>query len=800
MAQITHNHFLDTVDQVFTYAKHLKILHLKATGEQFTGRTIQVGAKVLYHFGTTGYLGLEQEKHLKEAAKNAIDRYGTQFPLSKSYIAHPLYDQLESLMAQIYKQKVIITKNATLAHMAAIPVLVGDKDAILMDHQVHWSVQDAAKRLKLRGVKIELVRHNRLDILEEKIQQISPKVNNIWYMADGVYSMFGDFAPVEELMDLSKKYKQLHLYFDDVHGMSWIGKHGRGYVMHKIKQLTPKTVIIGTLSKTFGANGSFILCGNQEHLNKIKTFGGPLTFSAQLDPASVGAAIAAAEIHLSDKINEYQEDLKNKINHFNLLVREYNLPLVEKNESPVFFLATGIPETGYRLTAKLMKKGFFVNMGLFPAVPSKNTGLRITISRHNCKNEMEKLAQTLYECYPKIMKDTDNSIERMAKVFKKDFKPLKQTIISSSLQVIHKKSIRDIPKKQWNACFRNQGILDWEGFKFLETCFQNNDEPEHNWEFHYLQIIDDKGQILAMGAFTLSLWKDDLLAKPGLSLQIEKKREKEKYFLSSKVLALGSLFSDGLSLYVKENLNNTQKVMTTLLNFLEEIAGNRQASKIVLRDFKLSNPYHTFFQGQGFIPVNMPEVCMVEKLEWENLTEFKKLLSKKSRKHFEKDVQPYQEKVKIKVMAKTNENELSRFYNLYIQVKNKNIGLNTFSYPKSVFENMNRTEEWEFIALYPKGNDNIENVVGVMFCYRNHKTYVPSLVGLDYKYNAEYQTYRQLLFESIKRAKEEKFEKVDFGISANFEKKKMGARIIPQVAYMQANTNFIMDYMEIQQG
>src|SRR5690606_30846491 len=118
-------------------------------------------------------------------------------------------------------------------------------------------------------------------------------------------------------------------------------------------------------------------------------------------------------------------------------------------------------------------------------------------------------------------------------------------------------------------------------------------------------------QILAMGAFTLSLWKDDLLAKPGLSLQIEKKREKEKYFLSSKVLGLGSLFSDGLPLYIKENLNNTQKVMTTLLNFLEEIAGNRQASKIVLRDFKLSNPYHTFFQGQGFIPVNMPEVCMV---------------------------------------------------------------------------------------------------------------------------------------------------------------------------------------------
>src|SRR5690606_22408751 len=115
------------------------------------------------------------------------------------------------------------------------------------------------------------------------------------------------------------------------------------------------------------------------------------------------------------------------------------------------------------------------------------------------------------------------------------------------------------------------------GFRFLETCFQNHKEPEHNWEFYYLQVVDASGQTLAMAVFTLSLWKDDLLAKPNLSLQIEKQREKEKYFLTSKVLGLGSLFSDGLPLYIKKDHGNQEKVIAVLLNSLEEIANNHKA-------------------------------------------------------------------------------------------------------------------------------------------------------------------------------------------------------------------------------
>lgn len=98
MAKIKHNNFIDTVDEVLSGAKKEGVLHLYAEDKKLTGRTIQIKGKEMFHFGTTGYLGLEQDIRLKEAAIAAINDFGTQFPLSKSYISHPLYNELEQKM------------------------------------------------------------------------------------------------------------------------------------------------------------------------------------------------------------------------------------------------------------------------------------------------------------------------------------------------------------------------------------------------------------------------------------------------------------------------------------------------------------------------------------------------------------------------------------------------------------------------------------------------------------------------------------------------------------------------------
>ena len=87
MAKVKHNNFIDTVDEVITNAANAGVIHLRATGEALNGRHITINGKPSYHFGTTGYLGLEQDRRLKNAAKDAIEKYGTQFPLSKTKLS-----------------------------------------------------------------------------------------------------------------------------------------------------------------------------------------------------------------------------------------------------------------------------------------------------------------------------------------------------------------------------------------------------------------------------------------------------------------------------------------------------------------------------------------------------------------------------------------------------------------------------------------------------------------------------------------------------------------------------------------
>src|SRR5690606_1880195 len=168
MAKLQPTNFLDTVHDVFTDAIKAGVLHLHAEGKKLTGRHIEIKGRQLSHFGTTGYLGLEQDTRLKAAALHAIEHYGTQFPISKSYISHPLYQQLEEQVYAMYGQPVVITKNSTLGHMGVIPSIVKDQDAIILDHQVHWSVQNAAKILKTRSIPIALIRHSDLNMLEDK--------------------------------------------------------------------------------------------------------------------------------------------------------------------------------------------------------------------------------------------------------------------------------------------------------------------------------------------------------------------------------------------------------------------------------------------------------------------------------------------------------------------------------------------------------------------------------------------------------------------------------------------------------
>lgn len=796
MAKIKHNNFLDTVNNVISDAAQQGVLHLYAEGDAFTGRTIEVKGKVLYHFGTTGYLGLEQDPRLKASAVSAIQKYGTQFPLSKSYISHPLYRDLEEKIGQMYQQPIIITKNSTLGHLGAIPSAVDDRDAVILDHQVHWSVQNACKLLKSRSISVDMVRHNNLGMLEDKIKFHSQNRNRIWYMADGIYSMFGDSAPIHELMALSDKYPQLHFYMDDVHGMSWAGRHGTGFVLDKLNDLPENMLLFGTLSKTFGASGAVLVCPDKKMHHRIKTFGGPLTFSAQLEPASVAAASASADIHLSSEIYGLQSELRERIQYFNALLAETDLPLVDKNSSPVFYIGTGMPKTGYNFVNRLMGEGFYVNLGLFPAVPVKNTGVRLTISRHNQKEEIKALVEAMVHHYPIALEETGTDMERVRQAFALESREIRPKVASSDLDVQLEESVTGIDKELWDGLFHGQGAYDWDGLLFLETSFHGNELVEHNWEFRYLMVRDRQGKPILATFMTIGIWKDDMLAKESISRDLEEIRAYDPYHMTSKVLSIGSLFTEGNHLYFDENHPLKGEAFGILMQTLETLEHQMDTKMTVLRDFGLDDPLGKFLNGQGFVRIQMPDSCTVDLLEGEDIDAYISKLSVRNRRHFRKEIQTFEPGFRVDILQTCHKKQLGQIMELYGNVHRNNLGLNTFPFPDRVFGNMAGHPKWEFITL------SLEEIpaksIGVMLCYKSQgKTYVPAFVGLDYDYVWSHHTYRQLLYQTIKRAIDLGFDRIDFGMTAAFEKRKLGATVTERFAYIQASDNFAMELLGI---
>ncbi|SHN12019.1 aminotransferase class I/II-fold pyridoxal phosphate-dependent enzyme [Flavobacterium xinjiangense] len=801
MAKIKHNNFIDTVDEMLSAAKNEGAIHLYAEDKILSGRTIQINAKEMFHFATTSYLGLEYDHRLKAAAISAITKYGTQFPLSKTYISHPLYHELENKIEAMYGVPGIVTKNSTLGHFAVIPTAIRDEDGVLLDHQVHWSVQNACQLLKLREIPVEMIRHNNLQMLEEKIKELSSKCKKIWYMADGVYSMFGDYAPIKDLLQLCKKYAQLQLYFDDVHGMSWKGKNGTGYVLDILKELPENIMIVGTLSKTFGASGAVFITSDTKLRERIKNFGGPLTFSAQLEPASVAAASASADIHLSPEIIILQDELAQKITYFNSIIKATSLPMIAPNSSPVFFLGTAMPLTAYRLVQRLFNEGYFVNPGLYPAVPVKNSGIRITVSRNNQEEDIKGLVQALEYHFPKALEETSNTMNKVSMAFgiSKITQKKEKLVPQSSLNLQYETSIKQLDRATWNTLLGGQSIFDWDGLCFLEDAFKNSADPKNNWSFHYYIISDNNNVPLLATFFTFGLWKDDMLAPESVSLQLEEKRIRNPFYLTSKVLGMGSLFTEGNHCYINKAHPLSKDAVELLSEQVEMLNQNLNADMLVLRDFDEDVELNRMFHNHGFIKINMPETCIIQNVSWNTIEEFTSTLSARSKKHFTKEILPFEKAFDITIKEQLTPNEIIQGYQLYKNVKNNNYAVNTFTHSIDVFEKMTTNPHWEFILLHLKNTEETQNVsplVGILFCYKNlDQTYVPSLIGMDYAVPKKFSLYRQLLFQGIKRAQELSYKRIDFGITATFEKRKLGAKVIPKIAYIQAKDNFSMEFM-----
>jgi 7-keto-8-aminopelargonate synthetase-like enzyme len=807
MAKINHNNSLDTIDELLTDAKQRGVIHLVSDVNSLSDRKLPIFEKEFLNFGTCGYLGLELDQRLKDGAIDFTQKYGTQYGISRGYLSSGINVQLEEYLSQMFDNRPVLTYSSTSsAHISVIPTLITSEDAIILDQQVHFSLQTAAQLLRQKGVPIEMIRHSNMDMLEKQLIQLSKKHKKIWYLIDGVYSMYGDVAPFGSLLYLMEKYEQLHVYVDDAHGMSWHGKNGSGYTNSKVPK-HERIMLMTTMGKGFGVTGGLAIFPNEETFRKVRIFGGPLIYSHPLAPPIIGAAIASAKIHLSDDIYRIQKELRENIDYFSELIAETDLTVMSDPLTPIGFVAMGQPKVGYNMVKRLLDDGFFVNLALFPAVSVRNTGVRFSINRQVKKNEIKEFVDALVYHYPKVLEEENRTIDDVRKAFKTKteanaFLPVnkQEKNFKEELTVQEERSIKAIDKTEWDKLLGANGSFDWEGLLSLEEAFSNNPKSEDNWDFYYFIIRDkDKNPVLAT-FFTSGISKDDMLALESVSIQIEEKRKTDPYYLTSKTLTMGSMLTEGHHYFINPNHPKWKDAFTLLLERVAKIQESINANSLLLRDFdKEDIDFKELFLKEGFAPINMPNSNIIDNIKWDTKEELIESLSHRNRKNVRTEVFRNENVFEIEYKKELTEEETEYYYSLYLQVEQRNRGLNMFAYPKDILKKLSKHANWEFIVLKlkPEFDPRPERkAVAVIWTYITETHIAPMIVGIDYDYNKEFKVYKQAIYQVLKRARMLNLSKVYLGLSADIDKHKFGAVQHARVAYIQTKDNYNMEVIE----
>ncbi len=351
------------------------------------------GTEVLM-FGSNSYLGLSDDPRLKEAAIEAVRKYGTS--CSGSRFLNGTLDIHEELEAKIAK---FLGKDDVVTYSTGFQTNIGVVSALsfrggytFLDSLDHACIIDGAR---LGFADVRKFPHNDMKVLERKLQATPHEAPKL-IVVDGVYSMEGDIAPVPTLVDLCNRYNAT-LMIDDAHGLGVLGRNGRGTADH-FGMTEGADLIMGTFSKSFGSLGGFI-AGDRTTMNYLKHNSRSLIFSASMSPATVGAASKAIDIMLEEP--ERLEHLW-KLTHYAHKAFRDNGFDIGRTESPIIPLF--VRDTVKAMTAVTMayQEGLFVTPVIAPAVPEKDVLIRFALMATHSFEQVDEAVEKLTAIYRKL--------------------------------------------------------------------------------------------------------------------------------------------------------------------------------------------------------------------------------------------------------------------------------------------------------------------------------------------------------------------------------------------------------------
>jgi len=342
---------------------------------------VKMNGKDVLMFGSNSYLGLTNHPKIKEAAKRAVDKYGTGCAGSRFLNGTlDIHIKLEERLADLVgKEAALCYSTGFQVNLGVVSVLTGRKDHVLLDELDHASIIEGSR---LSFSKVLKFAHNDMHVLESKLKRCAPDSLKL-IVVDGIFSMEGDIANLPDLVRLADKYNAT-IMVDDAHSIGVLGKNGSGTSSHF--GLTDKVdLIMGTFSKSLASLGGFI-ASDKETINYLKHNSRTLIFSASMTPASAASVLAAIDIMVSEpeRINHLWEITRHALKRFKEMGFDTG-----KSETPIIPLFIRDQLKSLLLTKALLEDGIFVNPVVSPAVPKEDCLIRYSLMATHTKEQVD---------------------------------------------------------------------------------------------------------------------------------------------------------------------------------------------------------------------------------------------------------------------------------------------------------------------------------------------------------------------------------------------------------------------------
>ncbi len=352
--------------------------------EDTEGTEVVINGKRMIMIGSNNYLGLTTHPKVRQAAIDAIKRYGTSCTGSRFLNGNlALHNKLEQDLADfVGKEAGIVFSTGMQVNLGTISALVGRGDVVITDREDHASIVDGCR---LSFGEMKRFRHNDMEHLEQVLQESGDKGKLV--VVDGVFSMGGDIAPLPEIVSLCEKYGA-RLMVDDAHSLGVLA-YGRGTAAHF--GLTDKVdLTMGTFSKAFASLGGVVV-GDADVIEYIRHTARSLIFSASMPPSNVAAVAAALEV-----IKEEPERTERVMQIAERMRQEYRRLGFNcgNSQTPIIPILIGDEQKTFLFWKALFEAGIYVNPVVPPAVPPNLSLLRTSYMATHTDEQMDRVLET----------------------------------------------------------------------------------------------------------------------------------------------------------------------------------------------------------------------------------------------------------------------------------------------------------------------------------------------------------------------------------------------------------------------